>query len=619
MCSHRIDCAYNFWSNAPKNVIFHPPTTLPLQNMSLDQLSIGNELKDSYKATSTWIKNGINFLGDIDEFYRERAVIEKEYSTKLKELTKRFFEKKAKISSNLSVGDEPQITPGSLESASLVLWNEVLTQTEAIADEKANFSRELQLKIGENLVSLRGKCERIERQIAQINEYLTTEKKGVEDEVAKAKKHYDSLCQSTETARDKNQKSPSDKHARKLADREVEMNNGKNAYLIKINTANRLKDKYYYQDVPEILDYLQELNEDRVALMNKLLRNANIVERNSLDKVKEKLHLIDNTIDQNNPKLDVAMFIKHNTVDWAEPQDFYFIPCSFWHDDESLVIKEPELTELKKRLNIATNEYGKFEQSSLDMKQSLEESTAKRKTDESITLKFDSGLQNSLTLLSKFIKEDTSRVKNEVEIEIIQNFAGDQDLSYVAPVAQKKSRFGFLKGKKTEHEQSDAHSVHTVKSQTSTILPSGIFNLRNKGSSAKDSSGPTGKALYAYAATSADETGLHPGDELSVVEEDDGSGWTMVSGPQGQGLVPTSYIEIKAAKKPPPVAPKRGAKRVQYLEALYDYTADGEDELSIRAGDRIILVEDDTDGSGWTEGELNGEKGMFPTSYVKKI
>lgn len=65
--------------------------------------------------------------------------------------------------------------------------NEVLTQTEAIADEKANFSRELQLKIGENLVSLRGKCERIERQIAQINEYLTTEKKGVEDEVAKAK------------------------------------------------------------------------------------------------------------------------------------------------------------------------------------------------------------------------------------------------------------------------------------------------------------------------------------------------------------------------------------------------------------------------------------------------
>ena len=58
--------------------------------------------------------------------------------------------------------------------------------------------------------------------------------------------------------------------------------------------------------------------------------------------------------------------------------------------------------------------------------------------------------------------------------------------------------------------------------------------------------------------------------------------------------------------------------KVQYLEALYDYTADGDDEISITAGDRIVLVQDDTDGSGWTEGELNGQTGMFPTSYVKR-
>ena len=133
-----------------------------------------------------------------------------------------------------------------------------------------------------------------------------------------------------------------------MDEKQVIMNNGKNEYLIKINVANRLKDKYYYQDVPEILDYLQELNEDRVELMNKLLKNASIIERNSADKVKEKLHAIDQTIEQNNPKLDITMFIKHNAVDWKEPQDFYFIPCSFWHDDESLIIKEPELTELKK-------------------------------------------------------------------------------------------------------------------------------------------------------------------------------------------------------------------------------------------------------------------------------
>ncbi|RCK54934.1 Protein BZZ1 [Candida viswanathii] len=622
--------------------------------MSVETLSIGNELKDSYKLTSKWLNNGINWLQDISDFYLERSALEKEYLTKLRDLSKKYFDKKARVSASLSVGDDPAITPGSLENASLVLWTDLLTQTEAIAEEKSGLSREFQTKIADNLTSLKAKCERVARQVDAINDYLSLEKQKVEDDVNKAKKHYDGLCQTTEAARDRNEKSPSDKHQRRLDEKQVAMNNGKNDYLIRISVANRLKDKYFYQDVPELLDYMQELNENRVAIMNKLLKNASIVERNSVDRVKEKLHLIDETIDQNNPKLDVAMFIKHNAVDWKEPQDFYFIPCSFWHDDESLIVKEPELTELKKKLSIASNEYYKFEQSCLDVKQKLEESTNKRKQDnEEITLKFDAGLQGSLSILDKFMKEDTNRVKNEVEIEIIQNFAGDKDLSYVAPVKEKKSRFGFLTGGSHKKSQSgtnleassEVQSLNPVK--TSTSLHSGIFDLRRNKSTKSNHSGANGpaagasasgsiegKALYEYAATGPDEATMSAGDQFIVIEEDDGSGWTLIKGYQGQGLVPTSYIEITSRpaavaapapeepqqkKKGPAVAPRRGAKKVQHLEALYDYMADGEDELTIHAGDRIILVQDDTDGSGWTEGELNGQTGMFPTSYVKKI
>lgn len=59
--------------------------------------------------------NGIAWLDDIQTFYRERAAIEKEYAAKLNALAKRYFEKKAKKSSSLSVGDTPDMTPGSLE------------------------------------------------------------------------------------------------------------------------------------------------------------------------------------------------------------------------------------------------------------------------------------------------------------------------------------------------------------------------------------------------------------------------------------------------------------------------------------------------------------------------
>lgn len=75
----------------------------------------GAELKDSFKPVNVWVSNGITWLDDIQQFYRDRAAIEKEYSSKLYALAKKNFEKKAKRSSGLSVGDTPTLTPGSLE------------------------------------------------------------------------------------------------------------------------------------------------------------------------------------------------------------------------------------------------------------------------------------------------------------------------------------------------------------------------------------------------------------------------------------------------------------------------------------------------------------------------
>ena len=109
---------------------------------------------------------------------------------------------KSKLSASLSVGDEPAITPGSLENASLVLWTDLLTQTEAIADEKSNLSREFQSKIADNLITLKNKCERVANLANSINDYLVEEKNKFEDEVNKAKSimiHYVKLQKLLET------------------------------------------------------------------------------------------------------------------------------------------------------------------------------------------------------------------------------------------------------------------------------------------------------------------------------------------------------------------------------------------------------------------------------------
>ena len=66
------------------------------------------------------------------------------------------------------------------------------------------------------------------------------------------------------------------------------------------------------------------------------------------------------------------------------------------------------------------------------------------------------------------------------------------------------------------------------------------------------------------------------------------------------------------------MAPKRGAKKVKYVEALYDYDPQSAAEFSMREGERFVLVVAD-DGNGWAEVELNGVKKSVPANYVQVV
>jgi len=139
----------------------------------------------------------------------------------------------------------------------------------------------------------------------------------------------------------------------------------------------------------------------------------------------------------------------------------------------------------------------------------------------------------------------------------------------------------------------------------------------------------------------------------------DGSGWlTVRHGPQ-TGVVPTSYVEqlpgprrtssstrpmssystasstashpttttnntsstststigSLAKKIGPAVAPRRGAKKVVYVTALYDYDARSEAECSMREGERFVLVNRDA-GDGWADVEKAGATRSVPANYL---
>jgi hypothetical protein len=130
----------------------------------------------------------------------------------------------------------------------------------------------------------------------------------------------------------------------------------------------------------------------------------------------------------------------------------------------------------------------------------------------------------------------------------------------------------------------------------------------------------------------------------------DGTGWLKIqptnAGPAG--LVPASYTEMtpKAAdtddrpvstaasmsttslagsinssagrKQGPAVAPRRGAKKVRHVEALYTYDPSGEGETAMQEGEKMVLISPDQ-GDGWCEVEGKAGRGVVPAGWVKEV
>ena len=71
-----------------------------------------------------------------------------------------------------------------------------------------------------------------------------------------------------------------------------------------------------------------------------------------------------------------------------------------------------------------------------------------------------------------------------------------------------------------------------------------------------------------------------------------------------------------AKRKGPAVAPRRGAKKLRYVVALYGYAAQSDAEHSMAEGERFVLIKDDP-GDGWVEVEKGGATKSVPASYVQ--
>lgn len=89
------------------------------------------------------------------------------------------------------------------------------------------------------------------------------------------------------------------------------------------------------------------------------------------------------------------------------------------------------------------------------------------------------------------------------------------------------------------------------------------------------------------------------------------------SGPPGGPYRP--YYDFRKPKPNPYIPISPGPNPKNMFNAIYEYEAQGEDELTLRKGDTIEVLSKDykiSGDEGWWTGKCNGKVGVFPCNFV---
>jgi formin-binding protein 1 len=66
------------------------------------------------------------------------------------------------------VGDNPQATPGSLESASLTTWTTILDDTENLSKERMMLADSFNAQVGDPLKNLAIQCDELRKRVFNV-------------------------------------------------------------------------------------------------------------------------------------------------------------------------------------------------------------------------------------------------------------------------------------------------------------------------------------------------------------------------------------------------------------------------------------------------------------------
>ncbi|KAF9112165.1 SCF ubiquitin ligase complex subunit cdc4 [Mortierella sp. AM989] len=631
-------------------------------------VSFGTELKDQIPTINQHLINGIAFLNEFRDFCKERANIERDYAHRIEALVRKYQLKKEKKNAFNQGG--PPISPiepdfdlaiadGTTTSRA---WRSILNETEALSKDRNQFSEALISRVYDPLKVPATKKDDARKKHIQFAQKLLSERDKSAQERDKAKSKYDASCEEVESSKQKQERAYDERNQEKLKRSYyqdiLDMNNNKNSYVLALQVLNTHRKKYYEEDLPELSDNMQDLDESRIEGLKEIWESYIGLETKLTADAQTHLDTMVTTVRAIDASVDSTVFVRTNKVPWSAPVDQPFESSPTFNDTEELVVDDNARVFLTNKLMKLRRRQA---QATVDISNRLKDLEGLQNLKEAYVSNSSLGdaeevSENILETARSITLSQTMVALYDAEINTIVQAVGETGVqnqphdfkaaSFTIPTSCdycQSTIWGIAKQGFTCRDCSyNCHSKCEMKvppncsnvkggakaqRNSITMAPAKINTMSSLPPELAPTATPISElspqaptvvkdsesnislnqvqahVIYDYEAASPGELSVNAGDIVIVIEGDDGSGWvTCQLNGLTPGLIPASYIEIEQFYEAP-----SEAVPIQKVQALYDYDAQSDLELTIREGDVIILTSTDCSEGWWEDNPLTSK------------
>uniref|UniRef100_A0A8C6KA40 Thyroid hormone receptor interactor 10 n=1 Tax=Nothobranchius furzeri TaxID=105023 RepID=A0A8C6KA40_NOTFU len=513
---------------------------------------------DQYDVIDKHTQSGLDLAERYIKFVKERSEIEQTYAKLLRNLTKKYLKRGHKDEQDCKYSNYASFQDILAELNDYAGQRELIAENmiESICNNLSKYLQELKQERKNHLSDARKAQQSLDSSL----KHLESTKKRFAKEWAEAEK---TVQQVERLENDPNSTKLDVEKAKHVANaRTRAAEECRNDYAAELQKYNKEQNCYYYVEIPQIFNKLQDLDENRIRKMAEGYCKFSDIEKNVLPIISRCLEGITAAGTKIDEKQDSLLFIEQNKSGFERPADVEFEDYTqgIKVSNSDTILNQPKLRPKLRlfRKHKVSNVHSRFHldllpvavlplgigrrppsrlQAAAEDFSHLPPEQRKKK------------LQAKIDDISKDLQkeQDQSDALEKMKDVYVKNSQLGDPARLEPQICQTNQKIGHLKGELAKYETWLSEAVGGEDSLEMTSDPS--QNIYTDFDEFDDIEMPVGQctALYTFEGNNEGTISIMEGELLTVMEKDKGDGWMRVLRASGEeGYIPSSYVKINA-------------------------------------------------------------------------